>query len=548
MTLTFEAPAKGQWLSLRDHFPRALTPEYAGLLCTAMPEGEAIPFAAYGMPVATLVAHAIHGHVYVAPKPLLGGFSDTLPPAPVLWVAARLVPAFRRRTQAARSTLVERPWLADAERWYGSERELWVTTNRALQAEDVDGLEPSALIDHLRRARAHAQRGYTRHFSLHGPDLIPTGLLLDWCRVRGVAPDDVLPVLTGSSPASLGRGPLLDALRAAVAASGSTPTTIAELRSVAAPQLEAFVADHGWRLITGYDIDSLALGELPALVVNLARPAPAPASDPASAPMPGDDDAALAALRSRISATEHARLDELVGDARATFGMRDDNGALTAAWPVGLLRRAFLAAGRVLADAGRLHELAHALELTVDEVAALLVGAGGPTPDEVGERAADRAARSELIPPMELGPAVDVPLGVLPAPMRTIAAAQLILRDAFAVPADGRRDLDGDGVGTRVVQGRACVAADPADALSRLEPGDVLVACGTTPAYNVVLSLAAAVVVEEGGLLSHAAVIARELGLTAVIGAAGAMAGVPDGAIVEVDPVAGRVRVLAPPA
>jgi pyruvate,water dikinase len=53
-------------------------------------------------------------------------------------------------------------------------------------------------------------------------------------------------------------------------------------------------------------------------------------------------------------------------------------------------------------------------------------------------------------------------------------------------------------------------------------------------------------VVEEGGLLSHAAVIARELGLTAVIGASGAMATVPDGALVEVDPGAGRVRVLAP--
>ncbi len=51
----------------------------------------------------------------------------------------------------------------------------------------------------------------------------------------------------------------------------------------------------------------------------------------------------------------------------------------------------------------------------------------------------------------------------------------------------------------------------------------MLVATGTTPAFNLVLSLAAAVVVEEGGLLSHAAVIARGLGLTAVIGAAGAM-------------------------
>src|SRR5205085_10614580 len=107
VTVTFTPPGKGQWISLRDHFPRALTPEYERLLCTAMPEGEAIPFAAYGMPVQTLVVRPVHGHVYVAPEPLLGGFSDSLPPGPILWAAARLVPAFRRRTKAARAALVE---------------------------------------------------------------------------------------------------------------------------------------------------------------------------------------------------------------------------------------------------------------------------------------------------------------------------------------------------------------------------------------------------------------------------------------------------------
>jgi pyruvate,water dikinase len=71
------------------------------------------------------------------------------------------------------------------------------------------------------------------------------------------------------------------------------------------------------------------------------------------------------------------------------------------------------------------------------------------------------------------------------------------------------------------------------------------VATGTTPAFNMALSIAGAVVVEEGGLLSHAAVIARELGLPAIIGAGGCMRAIRDGATVEVDPVAGKVRVLA---
>ena len=77
-----------------------------------------------------------------------------------------------------------------------------------------------------------------------------------------------------------------------------------------------------------------------------------------------------------------------------------------------------------------------------------------------------------------------------------------------------------------------------------VEPGDVLITPYTAPTYNAVLAVAGAVVTQEGGLLCHAAVIARELGLPAVIGATDAM-GIPDGAEVEVDPTAGRVSVLS---
>jgi pyruvate,water dikinase len=66
----------------------------------------------------------------------------------------------------------------------------------------------------------------------------------------------------------------------------------------------------------------------------------------------------------------------------------------------------------------------------------------------------------------------------------------------------------------------------------------------TTPSYNTVLGLAGAVVTSEGGPLCHAAVLARELGIPAVIGAPGALVDIPDGADVEVDPLSGKVTVL----
>ena len=88
------------------------------------------------------------------------------------------------------------------------------------------------------------------------------------------------------------------------------------------------------------------------------------------------------------------------------------------------------------------------------------------------------------------------------------------------------------------------MATDPDRVLQEMEPGDVLVAAWTAPSYNAVFSIAGGVVVQEGGLLCHAAVMARELSIPSVIGCREAMTAIGDGDLVEVDPIAGRVRVL----
>ena len=91
--------------------------------------------------------------------------------------------------------------------------------------------------------------------------------------------------------------------------------------------------------------------------------------------------------------------------------------------------------------------------------------------------------------------------------------------------------------------GRAVVATSAEQALERLQPGDVLVTLTTSPAYNLVLSMVGGLVTAEGGPVCHAAVLSRELGLPAVIGVRDALTSIPDGAIVELDPSAGLVRV-----
>ncbi len=80
--------------------------------------------------------------------------------------------------------------------------------------------------------------------------------------------------------------------------------------------------------------------------------------------------------------------------------------------------------------------------------------------------------------------------------------------------------------------------------LELLEPGDVLVAPSTGPAFNLVLPRLGAIVTDRGGLLSHAAIVAREFGVPAVVGCSEATRAVPDGARVRVEGATGTVTVL----
>ena len=92
-------------------------------------------------------------------------------------------------------------------------------------------------------------------------------------------------------------------------------------------------------------------------------------------------------------------------------------------------------------------------------------------------------------------------------------------------------------------RGRARVVLDPGNP-GALQPGDVLVAPHTDPAWTPLFVPAGAVVVNVGAALSHAIIVSRELGIPCVVSATGATDRIPDGALVEVDGDTGKVTVL----
>jgi pyruvate,water dikinase len=107
----------------------------------------------------------------------------------------------------------------------------------------------------------------------------------------------------------------------------------------------------------------------------------------------------------------------------------------------------------------------------------------------------------------------------------------------------GNRTIQGAGAAPGCAEGTARVVRGAPD-FSRVQPGDVLVATTTTPAWTPLFPSLAALVTETGGILSHGAIVAREYGIPAVVGAAGATGFVPDGAHIRVDGSSGSVELI----
>ena len=96
-----------------------------------------------------------------------------------------------------------------------------------------------------------------------------------------------------------------------------------------------------------------------------------------------------------------------------------------------------------------------------------------------------------------------------------------------------------------VVRGVARILSHPSE-VHRLGRGDILVVSALDPAWTVALLQAGGVVAEVGGVLSHAAIVARELGVPAVVNVAGVTRGIRDGDMIEVDGGRGEVAWLTP--
>ena len=101
--------------------------------------------------------------------------------------------------------------------------------------------------------------------------------------------------------------------------------------------------------------------------------------------------------------------------------------------------------------------------------------------------------------------------------------------------------LQGTGIGRKVVHGKVCIIKNLSDFEDKLVKGDILVVKSLRDEYAKYAVKAGAIIAEEDGLTSAAAIVGVSFGITTIVGVTGAVDQLEDGAIITVDPERGRL-------
>jgi pyruvate,water dikinase len=537
--LTFEPPGPGSWHRDPVHFPRPVTRYFAETHPEPFLRGTSEFMALYGAPLGGMEMQYVNGFAY-----------STMRPAPDAEIPER----FARAEQVFERKI----WRDQLREWDEVAKPASIARHRELQAVDPDALSDDELAAYLEQCRDHHREMLYQHMRFTASAMVPVGDLLahvtSWTTVT---PSDALAMMRGSAPISAGASDELGRLIAALGADAAARSRLesdddagkllAELRN-AGGEVGAAMAGYldlvGCRLLDGFDIAGRYALELPDQLVRAIRSFLAGTGDDAS-----NVDELIARIRAQVPDEHRAEFDELLGEARLMYRLRDERGVFSDIWASGIMRRAALGAGRRAAGRGAVHDPEHVVDAGLDEMCALVRGASEPSADELARRFTTRSALGPKDAPGTLGPPPPPPpdpSGLPPGPRRVMTAVGVGMAELFGSSEAEHEEnlLRGLAASGGVYEGIARRIAGPVE-FGRIVQGDVLVTESTTEAFNILLPLLGAIVTDAGGLLSHSAIVAREYGIPGVVGTREATDLIPDGARVRVDGDAGEVHVFA---
>jgi pyruvate,water dikinase len=537
--LKFDPPGPGAWRRDPVHFPRPVTRYFAETHPEPFVRGTSEFMGFYGTPLAAMETCYVNGYAY-----------NTMRPAPDEEIPER----FAR----AEEVWPNKVWREQLREWDEVAKPASIARHRELQAVDPDALSDEDLAGYLEQCRDHHREMMYQHMRFTASAMLPVGDLLAHVTTwTSVTRSDALAMMRGSAPVSAGAS---DELARLIGALESDPAARSLLESDADPEeilaglraaggevgeaAAGYLDLVGYRLLDGFDISGRYALELPDSLVRAIRSFVSGSADESA-----DIEARVARIRDQVPAEHRGEFDEMLGEARLTYRLRDERGVFSDIWAAGIMRRAALGAGRRVAGRGGVHDPEHMIDASLDEMCALVRGSSAPSADDLARRVGAREALGSKDAPPVLGPPPPPPpdpSGLPPGVARVMAAVGIAIGEIFESSEAEHEEnlLRGLAASGGVYEGIARRVAGPSE-FGRIVQGDVLVTESTSEAFNILLPLLGAIVTDAGGLLSHSAIVAREYGIPGVVGTREATDLIPDGGRVRVDGDAGEVHVLS---
>lgn len=569
-----DLPTEGTWEKDTSHLCEPLTPIAETMWVPPLEAAFRDVVSTFGLLIDGMDFRCFGGELYSHAIPP-GGKEGAAPPWWLMGLVSRLLPTFRRKVRTARHAVDTGVPDRTIDRWYDEWKPELIDRIDELRRADLDAVDDGELLAHLDALSGLFTDAHRIHFTLFVPYLMGVHRFVDLAgELLGWSTSEALSLLDGLSDASSAPTQDLRAVAATVAAHPDAARIVVDwsgeplddvLRALdrhGAAEASAAIARHLDRFgcrVTAFDPGRPTIDERPGLVLGLLRDLVVDGAGPEelAAALEQRRTAAEAEMAAAVDGRglgpeQRQQLHDALAGARRVWPVREDNLTYTDAMPAGLVRRAMLEVGRRLVASGVLRRADDACWLELDEVRQLLQGGslvGGELPAErVLRRRAERAWVRAHPGPVTLGaPPEDPPdLRALPEAVRQTTGAVLwaIEQEFSHATDDGSGAISGTPASPGRYTGPVRIVRGDGD-FGSIRPGDVLVCPITTPAWSLNFGRIGALVTDAGGALSHAAIVAREHGLPAVVATGRATADLRDGQLVTVDGTSGTVTLAA---
>lgn len=535
----WKAPAQELfWFQDAMHLPHALSPLDATMLQPAFTAGASNAISRLSMPITGLRADVVNGYVYLATLPAEGSRDE---------LAARFQ-EMQHLTGVLGSTVL-RDWRETFEPQVLEEC-------RQMLDFDYEGASIAAVAVHVRGFYDRLVKLWDIHMRVNIPPMNAVFGLEEFLSAV-VGPDAVKQSRqllggfenksqeTGEALWTLSRWVREDASLAQALLSASASDGLVKIDHPRAGEFAALWADfldrYGWRSNRFMEFAHPSWREdqstpLTQLKGFIAKP---DSADPYNAHRQQAED------RERLTAEMEARLpEEAKGQFRAILSLAqqylpiaEDHNFTIDQKSTMTVRHGCLQLGKRLVATGALSEDADIFYLTLAEIAQIASsGVTGDYRSLVKQRRDLQQAQEAVIPPLTMGtpPPADAPPDPLVSKFFGLGVE----------PKHSGRVISGMAASGGSVTGIARVLHS-LDESAKLQPGDILVCKTTMPPWTPLFGIAAAVVTDAGGPLSHCAIVAREYRIPCVAGTQIGTREITDGMRLKVDGDAGTVEILS---